>query len=48
MATGHRPVLLEEAVSALRVGDGAVVVDATFGGGGHTRRVLAEMGPGGP
>ena len=47
MATGHRPVLLEEAVTALQVGDGAVVVDATFGGGGHTRRVLAELGPGG-
>ena len=47
MATGHRPVLLEEAVSALQVQDDAVVVDATFGGGGHTRRVLDEMGPGG-
>jgi 16S rRNA (cytosine1402-N4)-methyltransferase len=47
MATEHRPVLLEEAVSALRVGDGAVVVDATFGGGGHTQRVLDELGPGG-
>jgi 16S rRNA (cytosine1402-N4)-methyltransferase len=47
MATGHRPVLLEEAVTALQVEDGAVVVDATFGGGGHTRRVLAEVGPGG-
>ena len=47
MATGHRPVLLEEAVAALQVGDGAVVVDATFGGGGHTRRVLAELGSGG-
>jgi len=45
MATGHRPVLLEEAVSALQVRDDAVVVDATFGGGGHTRRVLAELGP---
>ena len=47
MATGHRPVLLEEAVSALQVGDDAVIIDATFGGGGHTRRVLAELGPGG-
>ena len=28
MATGHRPVLLEEAVSALQVQDDAVVVDA--------------------
>jgi 16S rRNA (cytosine1402-N4)-methyltransferase len=47
MATGHRPVLLEEAVTALQVEDDAVVVDATFGGGGHARRVLAELGPGG-
>lgn len=47
MATGHRPVLLEEAVSALRVRGDAVVVDATFGGGGHTRRILEEIGPGG-
>ncbi len=47
MATGHRPVLLEEAVSALQVGDDAVIIDATFGGGGHTRRVLAELGVGG-
>ncbi len=45
MATGHRPVLLEEAVSALQIRDDAVVVDATFGGGGHTRRILDEMGP---
>ena len=43
MATGHRPVLLEESVSTLQVGGDAVVVDATFGGGGHTRRVLAEL-----
>ena len=42
MATGHRPVLLEEAVSALAIGEGSVVVDATFGGGGHARRVLQE------
>jgi 16S rRNA (cytosine1402-N4)-methyltransferase len=47
MATGHRPVLLEEAVSALAIGGDAAVVDATFGGGGHTRRILKEMGPGG-
>jgi len=47
MATGHRPVLLEEALAALPVEEDAVVVDATFGGGGHTRRVLAELGPGG-
>jgi 16S rRNA (cytosine1402-N4)-methyltransferase len=47
MATGHRPVLLEEAVTALQAGEDVVVVDATFGGGGHARRVLAELGPAG-
>jgi 16S rRNA (cytosine1402-N4)-methyltransferase len=47
MVTGHRPVLLEEAVSTLQVGGDTLVVDATFGGGGHTRRVLAELGAGG-
>ena len=45
MATGHRPVMLEEAVAALRPGPDDVVVDATFGGGGHSRRILDELGP---
>lgn len=43
MATGHRPVLLEEAVKALDLGQSSIVVDATFGGGGHTRRMLDEL-----
>jgi 16S rRNA (cytosine1402-N4)-methyltransferase len=47
MATGHRPVMLEEAVAALAPADGDRVVDATFGGGGHARRVLEELGTGG-
>ncbi len=43
----HYPVMLEEAVEALAlgVGDAKTVVDATFGGGGHTRRVLGQLGP---
>lgn len=45
MATGHIPVMLEEAVVALAPAAGNTVVDATFGGGGHTRRVLEELGP---
>lgn len=40
MATGHRPVLLEEAVRVLDPGSGSIVVDATFGGGGHARKIL--------
>ena len=47
MVIGHKPVLLEEAVSALALKDGSVVVDATFGGGGHARRVLQEVPTGG-
>ncbi|MEW9854300.1 16S rRNA (cytosine(1402)-N(4))-methyltransferase RsmH [Novosphingobium sp. M1R2S20] len=36
----HIPVLLEEVVEALRPAPGAVIVDATFGAGGYTRRLL--------
>ena len=47
MATGHQPVLLEEAVRSLGLDAGGTIVDATFGGGGHTRRILEELGDGG-
>jgi 16S rRNA (cytosine1402-N4)-methyltransferase len=47
MAAGHRPVLLERAVAALALGPGDSVVDATFGGGGHSRLILAGLGPAG-
>ncbi|MBQ3382035.1 MAG: 16S rRNA (cytosine(1402)-N(4))-methyltransferase RsmH [Bacteroidales bacterium] len=43
----HKSVLLEESVDALNIGqrrDG-VFVDATFGGGGHSREILKRMGP---
>ena len=43
MATEHRPVMLEEAVAALDPKDAETVVDATFGGGGHARRILEEL-----
>jgi 16S rRNA (cytosine1402-N4)-methyltransferase len=47
MAAGHRPVMLERAVAALRLAPEDSVVDATFGGGGHSRLILAGLGPGG-
>jgi 16S rRNA (cytosine1402-N4)-methyltransferase len=38
---GHTPVLLGEAVAALGVAPGSLHVDATFGGGGYSRAMLA-------
>ena len=43
--TAHRPVLLDEAIEALRVRPDGAYVDATFGRGGHTRAILARLGP---
>ncbi|HXV70625.1 MAG TPA: 16S rRNA (cytosine(1402)-N(4))-methyltransferase RsmH, partial [Acidimicrobiia bacterium] len=40
----HRPVLVEEVVELMAPVLPGVVVDATFGGGGHTRRMLDEFG----
>src|SRR5215216_178359 len=47
MAAGHYPAMLGEAIEALALGGGVAekVVDATFGGGGHARRILRELGP---
>ena len=45
MATGHYPVMLEETIQALALSGEEMVVDATFGGGGHARRILRELGP---
>lgn len=39
----HQPVLATEVVEVFKPLPAGVVVDATFGGGGHTRRLLDEM-----
>lgn len=41
----HTPVLLEESVALLAIGQAGAYVDLTFGGGGHSRRILQELGP---
>ncbi|HZY16217.1 MAG TPA: 16S rRNA (cytosine(1402)-N(4))-methyltransferase, partial [Ramlibacter sp.] len=41
----HTTVLLDEAVDALVTQPDGTYVDATFGRGGHARRVLARLGP---
>ena len=47
MATDHYPVMVEEVAEALALEGAEKVVDATFGGGGHARRILRDLGPGG-
>ncbi len=43
--TYHVPVLLEESVAGLDIRPGGTYVDVTFGGGGHSRRILESLGP---
>ncbi len=40
----HRPVLLKESIDSLSVKEGGVYVDATFGGGGHSKEILIRLG----
>jgi 16S rRNA (cytosine1402-N4)-methyltransferase len=47
MVAEHRPVMLEETLTALAPGPDDTIVDATFGGGGHSRRILEELGDSG-
>jgi 16S rRNA (cytosine1402-N4)-methyltransferase len=41
--TIHKSVLLEEAVELLNLKEGDAVVDATLGGGGHSREILKKI-----
>src|SRR5579871_2170752 len=43
----HLPVLPGAAIEALAIVPDGTYVDATFGAGGHTRLILAQLGPGG-
>ena len=40
----HRPVLVDEVIDLIRPVMPGVVIDATFGGGGHSRRMIEEFG----
>ena len=43
----HNPVLLDESVGGLAIKKNGVYVDVTFGGGGHSRKILQHLGPDG-
>ncbi len=43
----HIPALLEESVEGLNIDASGIYVDATFGGGGHTKEILKRLGPDG-
>jgi 16S rRNA (cytosine1402-N4)-methyltransferase len=42
--TAHKSVLLKESIEALNLKNGHIVVDATLGGGGHSREILKKIG----
>jgi 16S rRNA (cytosine1402-N4)-methyltransferase len=44
-AAGHRPVMLDEVMQGLAIQASGCYVDGTYGGGGHTRALLAALGP---
>ena len=44
MNTTHTPVLLHESITALAIQEGDVIVDGTFGGGGHSSEIHNRYG----
>ena len=39
----HSPVLLEECINGLSINPDGIYVDATFGGGGHSKLILSKL-----
>ena len=43
--TYHVPVMLREVLDGLAINPSGIYVDVTFGGGGHSRAILEQLGP---
>jgi 16S rRNA (cytosine1402-N4)-methyltransferase len=43
MTMYHNPVLLDESVKGLQIKPNGVYVDVTFGGGGHSQKILEQL-----
>ena len=41
----HNPVLLDRSVEDLVTNPDGIYVDVTFGGGGHSRKILKSLSP---
>jgi len=39
----HQPVLLNESIAGLDLKENGIYVDATFGGGGHSKKILEQL-----
>ncbi|MEL6557945.1 MAG: 16S rRNA (cytosine(1402)-N(4))-methyltransferase RsmH [Bacteroidota bacterium] len=42
----HIPVMLDECIDALNINPNGIYVDLTFGGGGHSKKILDQLGEG--
>ena len=47
MEFNHYSVLLSEATDMLNIKENGIYVDCTFGGGGHSARILEKLGESG-
>lgn len=41
----HIPALLQESINSLNIKPNGIYVDATFGGGGHSRAIIEQLSP---
>ena len=47
MNYSHNPVMLEKVIKGLNISSDGIYVDCTFGRGGHSKKILSEIGENG-